>query len=352
MTRLNLAAAGDAEQNINLINPRFQAEALRQLRGIDCGILDNSFYDSGNKDGLARTPNASFMWPLTATNAQSITIGRGMATAYGYDLQNERNVILNASTPSVGSKYVFIYLEWDLSVTGAANGSILLHDNGSGATWTPPYQDNLITNPIGKYQMPLYRLEIDTTGAIVSTKNWEELGVITIGNVLRSQYTGLADDTKRIAGLNADSDGESLNIAGWQVCKRKEILSDWTFQTFDVDVTSGQTISSATISEELTEGDEVEIVYDPFYTASSGVQPFIVKAIVGPLIGFSSGIGFKASLLHLSNYTGIGFLCTGEVYKVEGTTITCIQSADQDSDGANHNYQRNVVIKKIYKLSY
>lgn len=194
MAQINVAAAGNAEENINLINARFQAEALRRIRGTDCGVLDNSFYSSASVKGLSRTTNASFMWSLTASNVQNITVGRGMATAYGYDIQSEDNVSFTATAPSAGNKYLFIYLEWDLSNPVEAVGSLLIHDNGSSSSWAPLYQDNLITNPIGKYQMPLYRLQINTAGTVTGTQSWGTLGVLTIGNPLRANYAGRAEN--------------------------------------------------------------------------------------------------------------------------------------------------------------
>lgn len=204
MARLNVAAAGNAETNANLINARFQAEALRRLRGHDCGVLDNSFYSSANTTGLSRSANANFMWPLNATNVQSIIVGRGMATAYGYDIQSEDDVTLVGTAPSSGTKYLFVYLEWDLSNPVEAVGSLLLHDNGASASWTPPYQDNLITNPIGKYQMPLYRLAVNTSGTITATANWKALGVLTVGFPLRAENANRAEhaDGASYAGTN------------------------------------------------------------------------------------------------------------------------------------------------------
>lgn len=194
MARLNVAAAGNAEENINLINARFQAEALRRIRGKDCGVLDNSFYSSGDSKGLSRTANTNFMWKLTASNVQNITVGRGMATAYGFDIQSEADVSFTATAPSAGTKYLFIYLEWDFSNPVEAVGSIEIQDNGSGSSWTPPSQDNLITNPIGKYQMPLYRLAVNTSGTVTGTQDWSALGVLTIGNPLRSEYAGRSEN--------------------------------------------------------------------------------------------------------------------------------------------------------------
>ncbi len=185
--RLEVAAAGNANENINLIDAQFQAEALRALRGKDCGVLDNSFFSDANPRGDERDENVSFMWKLTAENAQNITVGRGMATAYGYDIKNKDEVTFTVAAPSAGSKFIFIFLSWDLSNPTEALGEIDVHDNGNAATWTPQYQDNLITSPIGKYQMPLYRIELNTSGQVVSTAEWTALGVETITGVNHAQ---------------------------------------------------------------------------------------------------------------------------------------------------------------------
>lgn len=220
MARLSVAAAGNAEENINLINARFMAEALRRIRGYDTGVLDNSFFSSLNPKGLQREANADFMWKLTATNVTDVTVGRGMATAYGFDIQSEETVHFTLTAPSAGTKYVFVYLEWDFSNPVEANGKIDIHDNGTSATWTPSRQDNLITNPIGVYQMPLYRIAVTSNGVISSTANWNALGVLTIGYNLRANYANRAEDADEAThAVNADksitraTSDKSTNIA-------------------------------------------------------------------------------------------------------------------------------------------
>lgn len=193
MVRLSVAAAGSAEKGVNLINARFQAEALRRLRGYDCGVLDNSFFTPTSPQGASRTANADFMWKLTATRVTDIAIGRGMATAYGFDIQSEETVHLSATPPASGTAYLFVYLEWDFNNPDEAVGKIDIRNNGTGSSWTPTLQDNLITNPIGTYQMPLYRLTVNSAGAITATANWASLGITTIGNPLRADYANNAD---------------------------------------------------------------------------------------------------------------------------------------------------------------
>ena len=203
--RLLLAGAGNAEKGINAINPRFQAEALRRIRGRDTGVLDNSFYTATSAKGVARTANSNFMWKLSASNVSDIAVGRGMATAYGYDLQSEQTVHLVGTAATTGTKYIFVYLEWDLHNPDEAYGSINLYDNGSSSSWTPVSQDNLITNPTGIYQMPLYRLTVNTAGTVTATANWTSLGVATIGYPLRSEYANRAEEADH-ADKATDSD--------------------------------------------------------------------------------------------------------------------------------------------------
>lgn len=202
--RLSVAAAGNSVENINLINARFQAEALRALRGKDCGVLDNSFYSTADMRGATRDQNADFMWKLTATDVQNITVGRGMATAYGYDIQSESDVSFTATAPSADVKYVFIYLSWDLSNPVQADGEIDIHDNGAGAEWQPEYQDNLITNPLGKYQMPLYRLKINTAGQVEAIAKWSDLQVDTITGVTHATNAENATEAKYPEGGTHD----------------------------------------------------------------------------------------------------------------------------------------------------
>lgn len=206
MAQISVAAAGNAEKNVNLINARFQAEALRTLRGYDVGVLENSFYSAADPQGLNRDKNTAFMWELKATNVVDIAVGRGMATAYGYDIQSEATVHLSATAPSAGKKYLFIYLQWDLSNPVEAIGSINIHDNGNSSSWAPARKDNLITSPLGVYQMPLYRLEVNTSGAVSNVSDWGELGIITIREPLRAKFAGNAKKADKAAYADGKDD--------------------------------------------------------------------------------------------------------------------------------------------------
>lgn len=194
--QLTVMAAGNPVTNTNLINARIVAEAMRNLRGWDTGVLDNSFMSAtSSSENYVRDPNNAFMWQLTASNNNNIQVGRGMATSYGFDIQSEQNYILSITPPATGIKYAFVYLEWDFTNPVEAFGRLDIWDNGANAVWTPA-QDNLTTNPIGVYRMPLYRLAINTAGSITATTAWTSLGVGTWKGAYWSKISDLSTETK------------------------------------------------------------------------------------------------------------------------------------------------------------
>ncbi len=184
--RLKVAAEGNAEKNINVIVPCFQAEALRFLRGYDVGVLWNAFYSEDDQTGEKRTAKPRDNWDIDLINSKDgqVVIRPGMATAYGYDIISEEDVHLTAVLPSAGWKYIFVYLEWDFSNPDEAVGKIDIHDNGTNGEWTPQRQDNLINNPLGVYQMILWRIRINPQGALNSPARWGVFGAPTIEHPL------------------------------------------------------------------------------------------------------------------------------------------------------------------------
>ena len=205
--RLKVAAEGNAEKNINVIVPRFQAEALRFLRGYDVGVLWNAFYSDDDQTGEKRTAKPRDNWDIDLINSKDgeIVIRPGMATAYGYDIISEEDVHLTAVLPSAGWKYIFVYLEWDFSNPDEAVGKIDIHDNGTNGEWTPQRQDNLINNPLGVYQMILWRIRINPQGALNSPARWGVFGTPTIEHPL---YVTNCNQTKATQYAKYEESGQ------------------------------------------------------------------------------------------------------------------------------------------------
>lgn len=349
MARLTLAAAGNADENINLINPRFNAEALRRLRGYDVGILDNSFFTDSSPKGLDRVENDDFMWKLTAKNVLDIAVGRGMATAYGYDLQSEETVHLTGTAPSAGVKYLFVYLEWNLSNPVEAVGKIDIHDNGSSANWTPPRQDNLILNPIGVYQLPLYGICVNTAGAVIGH---ESCRPNIIGGPLlaeNARHAEMATDVETLAGERVSRSGNSLYAGdGKAIMRRKTVFSgSWIlYNTASKD-------SAVTLSEALSSGDLLQVEYEAQYISQSSC-PTIVKFVkVGPIRGVSSLTGFELATVFGGYTQNSGFTATQDIFSVSGTKLTYkggYYLLNFANNGGSLLGNNTIRITKIYKI--
>lgn len=352
MARLNLAAAGNADESINLINPRFMAEALRRLRGYDVGILDNSFYTDTSPKGLNRISNDEFMWQLNATNVLDIAVGRGMATAYGYDLQSEQTVHLRGTAPSVGTKYLMVYLEWDLSNPVEAKGKIDLHDNGSSASWSPR-QDNLILNPTGVYQLELHCLQVNTAGVVIGRmpgSGWSK----RVGNPLlaeNARHAEEATDVKTLAGEAVSLSGNALRAGTGKVLMRRK-------QVFSGSVVLYNTASKDTIInliEPLSSGDTIMVEYEPQYSTHSGSKVDVKIVRVGAVRGVSSYIGFELTNMFAGNTKNSGFTATQDVFAVSGTTLTYkggyyLLNFANDSTHGSLLENNTIRLLKIYKL--
>lgn len=354
MARLTLAAAGNADENINLINPRFQAEALRHVRGYDVGILKNSFYSSASPRGTSRQSNDDFMWPLTASNVLDIAVGRGMATAYGYDLQSEETVHLRGTAPASGVKYLFIYLEWDLSNPEEAVGSINIHDNGTSTSWTPSRQDNLITNPIGIYQMPLYRVTVNTSGSVYGKVTYTTLGVKVIEYPLRAEYAGRcenadeADNATALAGEAASVSGEVFMLGGKQVMRRKGLwYGSWVLYN------TASKESTITLSEAVTAGDILMIEYNPQYISGSPNQTKVALVKVGDVRSVTGLVGFQITDVFGGYTRQSGFTATQDTFAVSSRTVTYkggYYLLNFANNGGSLLENNTICIKSIYKL--
>ncbi len=192
--RVDGYGSGNELDGYNKIQAKNDAKIKRNTRGFETGILDLSFL--GDTD--SRVENAAESFQITATNTQNITLGRGIATCYGFDLVVEELKQLDTiSAPAVDVKYVFIFLEWDLSDPDSNQFNIGMWDNGTGSSWTPASQDNLANIPNGRYQLPIYRLTIATNGNVTATQNYATLGVVTYRGVQEANYsqTALKYDT-------------------------------------------------------------------------------------------------------------------------------------------------------------
>ena len=116
---------------------------------------------------------------------RGVTIGPGMAFAYGYFGLSDATVQFNYITPSSQTQYSKVYAEFDLSTTPQ-----------TFSIKTTPQTDNSVINllsdninelPSGVFQLPLYLITINTSGSI----SYKDLRTIhtTLGEINLSYAT-------------------------------------------------------------------------------------------------------------------------------------------------------------------
>ncbi|MCL2599334.1 MAG: hypothetical protein FWD76_05465 [Firmicutes bacterium] len=222
---LVVMAAGDPLTQTNLISAPITAAVMRNVRGFDVGVLDNSFLSVTSTDeNYQRTP--SDMFTLSGESNLAIQIKAGMATAYGFDLYNDQTRVFSvgeypalANAPSGQINYVFFYLKWDFSNPLMAVATIDVVGNASNPDFPPPNQfetSNLAEVPTGKYHMPLYRITIDQNGAVSDIQDWTKFGVQTYKGVKWSRLSDITNDAKS-ARLIVDRTPTDNNTASYYV---------------------------------------------------------------------------------------------------------------------------------------
>lgn len=144
---------------------------------------------------------------------RAVTIGSGMAFAYGYFGMSDSNTKLNFVTPSSANQYAKVYAEFNLSSTPQTFS--IKSTPQSNSSVIDLTQDNLNQTPSGIYQLPLYLLTLYTNGTV----GMQDLRVLksTIGEIELSNKTNnpILDTYKRdYLPLKYNSEGLITSVSG------------------------------------------------------------------------------------------------------------------------------------------
>ena len=145
-----LKGIGDVVTGKNEITPQFDAKINKFVS------VNNAFVVGSDEDRFA-----------VGIISRGVTIGPGMACAYGYYGMSDTTVQFNFVIPSSSTQYAKIYAEFDLS-SSPQNFSIKATPQSSSNV-IDLTQDNLSTMPTGKYQLELYLITIQSNGTIRAT---------------------------------------------------------------------------------------------------------------------------------------------------------------------------------------
>lgn len=147
---LSMMGMGDSVLEINKILPEYTAMITDLAVGYESGISENY--------------GAKFDYRLIEGG---LVIQSGGCWAYGYAGFNRNDVRIDL-TSSGGTRYVYVYVEFDMTGAAVAGATVdacqlMVFDNGSSTVFTYQ-QDNLREMKTGKYQLPLYRVTVTESG--------------------------------------------------------------------------------------------------------------------------------------------------------------------------------------------
>ena len=256
-----------------------------------------------------------------------------------------------------GVQYYVVYAEIDLSVNNNQKAEIKATYN---TAYYPDIQkgDDLTTNYSGIARMVLYKFEA-TNGVISNVA--QVFNVIEYGwckNAENATNADLATNATN-AILNTENntysqfkqtndrlyvgDDNSKNIV-----EKKTIL--WSGS--QIFYNSASVGSEVTLSENVAEGDVLEIHYDCNYISTYPTPIYkVVRCIVGKIS--ASNIGFKLSSLYGGQTTASGFSLTQDNFKINANKLI-YDGGYYLLNLANHGgtlLQNNTIeLRKVYKI--
>jgi hypothetical protein len=145
---LSIKGIGSVATRVNEITPEFDAHLLSWLTAYDKAILKGHL----GEFAVTRSGNA-------------INIAAGLFFVYGYACLNSSIVTLTQQY-GTGTSYAYVYFDIDLSgSTGKFQIKLTTPSTSEAVTWT---QNNLFTNPVGRYQQAIAKLTITASSITVT----------------------------------------------------------------------------------------------------------------------------------------------------------------------------------------
>lgn len=232
-----MAGVGDVTTRTNEITPEITANGLRNIRGFDYGILKGAFNE----------------FNLIIIDNNRIEVQSGQAQAYSYDGYRTEISPFNYPNTSGGTKYYFIYLEWDRSVT-PNTFKTKDFDNQNSETKTDWVQDDLRNNLTGIFQMPIWLLQVGMNG-------------IAIMSDLRILKNGVNQSQNSTNAINAPNLSQTINdtrIANTAYV-RDAINNIQEELVWDGNITSANNPTTGTLvsliaGKNLKKGDKIRIM--------------------------------------------------------------------------------------------
>lgn len=248
-----IAGTGNAVTGINEISGGLTARYLYNILGYSSGVL---------KDALSE-------FNMTYTNL-TFSVAGGQAVAYGYIGEITTTSEFTFTAPSANSKYYFVYLDFDLRET-IKKFAVSYYDNSNSDVWSPR-QDNLANNEVGRFQLPIYKIKIDSDNTI------------TVTDLREIKQT--VKDAARINGIELKKDENGVLKVGDVIIPQRIVLSTETISIPYTGIEASNQIKFQ-LDNRFSIGDVLELEWND-NTSYKGVNYFKFKPTTANcIVGFT-----------------------------------------------------------------
>ena len=305
---------------LNLIRKNNQAEVTAYQDTV-------LFHAMKGINGVFPNVGDAFALSYNSTN-QQMTINSGMGMLYGRQFEIlEGDTIVWDWSALTGVKYISVYIEIDLRDPTAETAAFKSTYASLGFP-TITDGDNLIINRTGVARMLMFYIYRNSSGSMTITQKYNSIRDNWIANADFATFcnaSGISGDSSKVGGNSIfDSFGIlKLNMRSSQtitdIITYKRVL--WSgSQIFNQTTNIGTQIS---ITDNISSGDFLEIVYKPFYTSNNTItiQERAVVGDIGIIENGSSVPGVTFTSIISNAIVNNGISASSNSFTVSGKTL-------------------------------
>ena len=241
-----LKGIGDKLTGKNEIIPTFDAKIFNFYSQMAPGVVGSE----SNK------------FPVTIIT-RGVTIGPGLAHAYGYFGMSDAPVQFNFVIPSTATQYAKVYAEFDLSARPQSMAIKVTPQSDTSVIEL--ISDNLSTLTTGIYQIPLYLVTIKTDASITCTDLRTILNRVSYAG--HSNNSDLAANSQAVNSVVVKKESTKLKADG-DVVSRREILYSGSFGI--------SSATSLTLNKAFVTGDLIRFTIESEYPNSQRFHYVVV----------------------------------------------------------------------------
>ena len=315
-----LKGIGDKLTGKNEIVPTFDAKIFNFYSQMSPGVVGSE----SNK------------FPVTIID-RGVTIGPGLAHAYGYFGMSDAPVQFNFVIPSTATQYAKVYVEFDLSARPQSMAIKVTPQSDTSVIEL--LSDNLSTLTTGIHQIPLYLVTIKTDATITCTDIRTVLNKVSYAK--HSNNSDLATNAQAVNSVVVKKEATKLKADG-DIVSRREILYSGSF--------SVSSATSLTLNNAFTTGDLIRFTIESEYPNSQRFH----YAIVGNGSFFHLQDyyvwGTKSDYFYITHCEVTGMSNGSKTLSFAQPYTACVKIPDSGSLSTQFKNTAAIVISEIAKI--